>query len=192
MAMISSRIRSFLSFFSLATPRSRLCVFCGGLMVLALWPFERLRYLPIRSIWGLLGIPHWSEGMTRAFSKMMHADFAAAWLKMLSEPQDFIHRVRCLIMATKHDKVIDDRYNDEQFIADIDLLPLSYDESEFNRLSDCIRLEYHWVPEEDYKKGRKGVLQSFLDRQKIYYSVQLRHHELWARKNLARSIKKLA
>ena len=63
---------------------------------------------------------------------------------------------------------------------------------EFARYDAAIRQEYAWVSAEAYRAGRSKVLQSFLDRDRIYQTEFFRNrYEEKARENLQRVIKRL-
>ncbi|NUO50242.1 MAG: hypothetical protein HOV80_15415, partial [Polyangiaceae bacterium] len=62
----------------------------------------------------------------------------------------------------------------------------------FDVFDAAIRREYHWVAEDDYRRGRAAVLQRFLDRPVIFVTPALREmFEARARDNLRRAISRL-
>lgn len=79
---------------------------------------------------------------------------------------------------------------DAQVLLDADLAILGASEMEYQAYADKIRREYAWVPEPDYRKGRRQVLEKFLTRPKIYHL--LTHLEEPARRNLGREIARLS
>ena len=117
-------------------------------------------------------------------------DLAHKEMHELDAPYAFRHRVGELILATKHNKQVDDP--EAQTIVDIDLHTLGGSAKEYEEYSKAIRQEYDWVPEADYIKGRVAVLKSFLDRPHIYYTDHFRQfYEQTARRNLAEEIRRL-
>ena len=77
-------------------------------------------------------------------------------------------------------------------MSDIDLAILGQSPDLFGAYDRGIREEYSWVPEDDYRKGRIAVLQSFLERKSIYSTDYFRsEYEEKARKNLCRAILRL-
>ena len=65
---------------SLSKPLSRVIVFCSGLIILWLLPTNNLHYLPVRSIYeSLFNFKPYSSGITRAVSRLLHADIKGAW-----------------------------------------------------------------------------------------------------------------
>ena len=101
--------------------------------------------------------------------------------------EDALERVSRLIMATRHDVPM--RSDDEKFIADIDLAILGGQRDRFNEYEESIRMEYMWVPEDMFRKGRSEILRRFLERDSIYQTDYFREkYEKVARQNLRHSI----
>jgi predicted metal-dependent HD superfamily phosphohydrolase len=94
-----------------------------------------------------------------------HAEDA---LRRLGIAEDMIRRVGELILLTKKHTAED---ADGHVLVDADLAILGAPEEEYRRYAAAIREEYAWVPEEDYRKGRRQVLGGFLSR--------LRHLQLF-------------
>jgi predicted metal-dependent HD superfamily phosphohydrolase len=96
--------------------------------------------------------------------------------------------VASLILRTKtHDA---DEDVDAQVLLDADLAILGASESAYRAYADQIRQEYAWVPEADYRMGRRQVLEHFLARPRIFHL--LAHLEEPARRNIAAEIAQLA
>lgn len=101
-----------------------------------------------------------------------------------------VDRVHDLIMATVHDAPA--REPDAQLLVDIDLAVLGSDPQRYRKFEADVRKEYRWVPALLFKKARKKILQSFLDRETIYATVALRDRfEAQARVNLTTVIRTL-
>lgn len=101
-----------------------------------------------------------------------------------------VEKSKLLVLATKHQK--SPETHDEKLLVDIDLSILGRPEKEFDEYERDIRSEYAWVPEEQFRQGRKRILQSFLDRSTIYSTDFFRNkYELKARENLKRSLAQL-
>jgi len=102
----------------------------------------------------------------------------------------FTERVKSRILVTNHIAIPENI--DERLMVNTDLSILGKPAEEFDEYEKNIRKEYLWVPEEEYKKGRKGILQGFLDRP-VIYSIDLfmDNYEEHARENLERAIKQL-
>ncbi len=119
------------------------------------------------------------------------AELAETDVNKLGLSPEFAQKVGSLILLTKHKSVPKDK--DQQFLVDIDLAILGRSSRLFDLYEQSVRTEYQWIPQEQFSKARKAILQSFLDRNAIY-STEFFHsrYEEQARKNLQRSIKKLS
>ena len=95
-----------------------------------------------------------------------------------------------LILATKHQgKAISE---DQALICDIDLSILGRAPEIYQKYSEAIRKEYHWVSSADYSNGRRAVLSAFLDREAIYILPHFRSQfESQARSNLQSELERL-
>lgn len=103
---------------------------------------------------------------------------------------DTLENVSRLIMATKHDRPVSE--HDAKFIQDIDLTILGRPGDRFDEYEEGIRMEYAWVPEDSFRKGRAVILSGFIERSAIYQTNYFREkYEETARANLRRSINKL-
>ncbi len=106
--------------------------------------------------------------------------------------QLFTERVKRRILVTNH--IVVPENIDEKLMVNIDLSILGKPADEFDEYEKNIRKEYSRVVlEEEYKKGRKDILQGFLDRP-VIYSIDLfkDKYEEQARENLEKSIKQLS
>ena len=117
------------------------------------------------------------------------ADWACGVMQELQRPEDEIARVRKLIMATVH--ATQAATADEALLLDIDLSILGADEATFDEYDRAIRVEYEWVPEQAYKFARASVLQSFLQRERIFQTAVFQDREAIARGNLERVLERL-
>lgn len=101
-----------------------------------------------------------------------------------------IEVIHDLIMATKHDGVAETP--DAALLVDIDLSILGRSREEFEHYDRAIRVEYAWVPEDQYRAGRSAVLERFLARPMIYTTSWFRaRYEKAARRNLALALEQL-
>jgi len=115
------------------------------------------------------------------------AEYAEKVLSEVGVPGEVITRVKELVLATKsHQAPPDDP--DCQIFLDCDLAILGFYEQAYDEYAKNIRLEYSWVAEEDYRRGRKQVLEKFLQRDRIFYVY---NYEGQARRNLEREIASL-
>lgn len=95
--------------------------------------------------------------------------------------------VESLIVATKHTDVPNNF--DARLIMDIDLANFGFPYNIFHQISEEIRKEYSWVSDEDFSKGRRKFLSSFIARDRIYLTDFFGDkYESRARENLIKSI----
>jgi predicted metal-dependent HD superfamily phosphohydrolase len=82
--------------------------------------------------------------------------------------------------------------SDCALFLDMDLAILGSPAAEFDAYDAAVRREYAWVPEPQWRHGRRTVLEGFLAREAIYASARFRaSHEAPARRNLARALARL-
>lgn len=92
--------------------------------------------------------------------------------------------VRAMILATKHTATEPDTPDVAAFL-DADLAILGAAETRYLRYAADIRREYEWVPGDQYRAGRRAVLEGFLSRERIYRTdVMIEEGEAAARRNL--------
>jgi predicted metal-dependent HD superfamily phosphohydrolase len=96
-------------------------------------------------------------------------------------------RVASLILTTKTHEPGDDP--DAMVLLDADLAVLGGDDADYRHYADAIRREYAWVPETDYRAGRRRVLERFLAKPAIFRLLHSK--EASARRNLAAEIERL-
>lgn len=118
---------------------------------------------------------------------------SAAWagraLKTAGVDHEAIARIQSHIEATSHTAV--PQGTDQQLLVDVDLSILASDEDRFAQYEAQVREEYSWVPSFIYKKKRREVLQSFLSREAIYSTPELKlMMESRARANLQASLRR--
>jgi predicted metal-dependent HD superfamily phosphohydrolase len=114
------------------------------------------------------------------------AAFAERLCEQLSIPEGQL--VSSLILKTKTHDAGDDP--DAQVLLDADLAILGAAEPIYRDYRERIRQEYAWVPEPDYRIGRRQVLKKFLERARIFHF--LNDLEDSARRNIAAEIAGLA
>jgi predicted metal-dependent HD superfamily phosphohydrolase len=124
---------------------------------------------------------------TRSDNEERSADLAERELRAMGKSEPFIAEVRDLILDTRHQ--VSPESNDGRYLVDIDLAILGAPAAEFDAYERAIRREYAHVPEEAFRAGRAKVLQSFIDRPRVYGTdVFHDRYEGAARANLARSL----
>ena len=104
--------------------------------------------------------------------------------------EEFATKVYNMIQVTKHDPIKNPpRTNDEKLMCDIDLASLGTTPEQFQKNTDQIRKEYAHVSDKAFYGGRKLVLQSFLNRPRIYYTDYFYNkYEAKAQENLKAAI----
>lgn len=114
------------------------------------------------------------------------ARYARGVLETAALPPSTLDAVERLILATKtHEAAPDDP--DAALLLDADLAVLGAAPTDYDRYAQAIRKEYDWVPEERYRDGRRKVLESFLERPRLYHTPALFERlEQAARANLKR------
>ena len=122
------------------------------------------------------------EESTRLASQMM---------SKLHVDVETIGVVSSLILATKNHSG-DNLSEDNKLFLDMDLAILGMREEIYSKYSRAIREEYFWVPELIYRRERRKVLESFLAREAIYSTDEMKKRfEEQARKNINGEINSL-
>lgn len=115
------------------------------------------------------------------------ADWAHEALLAAGVSPDAADRVRRLVLVTKHDGVPGSI--DEQVLVDIDLAILGAERPRFDEYERQIRDEYAYVPGFLFRRKRREILKTFLDRPVLYSTRALRERlDARARDNLRRAI----
>jgi predicted metal-dependent HD superfamily phosphohydrolase len=102
-------------------------------------------------------------------NEIQSAKLAGKILQVIGVSIETIDRVQQLILATKgHQIKVDD--NDLCILLDADLAILGTNPDRYQIYARSIRREYSWVSDELYREGRIRVLESFLQRQRLYHT----------------------
>jgi predicted metal-dependent HD superfamily phosphohydrolase len=119
------------------------------------------------------------------------AKLAAAHLGKLSLPESRIEKIEKIILATeKHSAEGLDA--DGKLFLDFDLAILGASRADYKKYAGAVRQEYGFVSDEDYRTGRRRVLQNFLRRDFIYLTNAMRQRfEKNARRNLGEELERL-
>jgi predicted metal-dependent HD superfamily phosphohydrolase len=113
-------------------------------------------------------------------------------LKMINIEENQLKMIKNLIISTKSHKVILNKNLDNSYLLDIDLSILGSDWGSYQKYILNIRKEYAIYPHFIYKKGRKKVLQNFLDRKTLYFTESFQSKfETQARQNILKEIELL-
>lgn len=119
---------------------------------------------------------------------------SAAWLDSIATCAGVAtiarERLRALVMVTRHDG--QPSTVDEAVLVDTDLGILGASDERFDEYDRQVRQEYRRVLMVLYRRKRREILESFLDRETIYFSDAYRDAlETQARANLTRAIARL-
>ena len=121
-------------------------------------------------------------------NEIQSARSAGELLASIGGARELIDRVQSLILATQGHQ-IDPNDRDKCIFLDADLAILGTDPSRYQIYQRSIRCEYSWVSDEAYQTGRIRVLESFLQRDQIYYTDLLFNElESLARTNMSNEI----
>jgi predicted metal-dependent HD superfamily phosphohydrolase len=120
------------------------------------------------------------------------ADLAEQSLTTLDRPPDLVALVRAMILATKtHDPA--GLPDEGKLFLDLDLSILGSKQTAYETYAQSIRDEYWWVPLFIYKQRRRQVLESFLQRERLFFNDEMfALFETQARQNLEREIAALS
>ena len=118
------------------------------------------------------------------------ADMAKSFLFQNAVKPEIIERVKDLIILTKDHAA--PHSVDAKLMLDIDLSILGTEQHVYAQFEKDIRREYKRVPSFIFKKKRKEVLRSFIERPRIYHTphffntleTQAKHNLAWAINNL--------
>jgi predicted metal-dependent HD superfamily phosphohydrolase len=115
------------------------------------------------------------------------ADWARDALADAGVPVDAAGRVHALVMVTCHQAAPQD--GDAQLLVDIDLSILGAEAARFAEYEAQIRDEYAFIPAWLFRRKRRAILRSFIERPRIYSTATFHDAlEARARSNLARAI----
>lgn len=119
------------------------------------------------------------------------AKFAYAALGILRVNAKTRKIVRDLILATQsHDGK--NLSADAKLFLDMDLAILGAKKEIYKKYSGAIREEYSWADESMYRAGRKKALMSFMERESIYFTDEMKKRfDKQAKKNMDAEIKSL-
>ena len=100
------------------------------------------------------------------------AELATESLVRLGVPDHLHTVVKSMILATKSHSA-HPASSDEALFLDLDLSILGAPAEIYKEYSNAIRREYSWVPAILYRSGRKRVLKSFLERDRLFQTDEL-------------------
>jgi len=126
----------------------------------------------------------------RSGNEERSADWAVRFLDEAGATPVLARRVRELILATRHEAVASDA--DTAILIDVDLSILGADCARYDAFEKDVRAEYRWVPRPLFRRERRKILASFLQRERIFLTPEFHaRYEAVARANLDRAIRAL-
>ena len=119
------------------------------------------------------------------------ANWAVQFIQKMGLSPTLAQQVEQHILDTKHQAI--PSFGDAQWVVDIDLAVLGQGNDVYQQFEKNVRSEYRWVRWSRYVKGRSAVLNSFLDRPRIYNTPWFfERYEISARANLHQAITALS
>ncbi|MDB5967021.1 MAG: hypothetical protein JWQ72_3521 [Polaromonas sp.] len=119
------------------------------------------------------------------------ADWAVSFMGRMDLDRTRREQVWQHILDTRHQA--EPQAGDARWIVDIDLAILGQPEAVYRQFERHVRSEYRWVRWPRYVEGRTAVLQSFLDRPRIYGTPYFfDRYESAARHNLSSALHALS
>lgn len=111
--------------------------------------------------------------------------------RLAGEDVDVDEVVRLVRLTADHRPAADDRRG--QALVDADLAILAAPQERYDAYRRAVRTEYAHVPDQDFRAGRRAVLQDLAGRERLFHTAH--GHAQWnapARANLAREIAELS
>lgn len=125
-------------------------------------------------------------------NEIKSAELAVEKLSALNVPKITVEKVEAMILATRNHKS-DGLDEDGKLFLDLDLSILGAEAEVYKHYSAAIRREYSFVPWFLYRHSRRKILESFLEREFLYFTAEMRgKYETAARANVANEIKELS
>lgn len=129
---------------------------------------------------------------TKQDNESQSAVLAKKRLKKLHLKQNTLENIEQLIISTKKHEIILDKNKDNALLLDVDLSILGSDWKTYQKYTENIRKEYRIYPSFIYNKGRKQVLEHFLQRETLFFTQPYQSKlETQARKNILKEIELL-
>lgn len=95
---------------------------------------------------------------------------ASKFLSKLNLSITQIEKIKLLILSTKDHKIVCSQDNDNAIFLDLDMSILGASWKEYQKYYQDVQKEYKIYPYLLYKKGRRKVLEGFLNQAQIFYT----------------------
>ena len=120
-------------------------------------------------------------------NELKSAELATKYLLLIKWSDTKIRRVFDLIMSTKDH--VPGKNKDAKWMIDFDLVVLGQSWDTYYGYTQKIRKEYKTVPSFIYRKGRRKVLNHFLNKKRIYMTDTFYNlYEIKARENMKKEL----
>ena len=126
----------------------------------------------------------------RTDNERLSAEWAQRFLSGQGLPAERVQRIVDHILSTCHTGTA--AAADSQLTVDADLAILGANAAVYQEFESNVRQEYGWVPAAVFRAKRAEILESFLNRPRIYHTAFFHErHEGAARSNLAHAVRTL-
>lgn len=124
-------------------------------------------------------------------NELKSAEFAAYSLKAFGASKELIIKTKAFILATITHTLDDVQDSDLAYFLDADLSILGQPPHIYQRYVENIRKEYCHYSDEDFQKGRRSLLRSFLQNDTLFKTKWFKEkYEEKARKNIKKELTK--
>lgn len=124
-------------------------------------------------------------------NERLSAELAAHDCAAFGLPPNQIEKIEALILATKLDAAVEQDV-DSCLLLDADLAILGAEPRRYAAYARGVRQEFAFVSDADFRRGRAVVLNSFLQRERIYLLAEcFQRFESVARKNIQQELNTL-
>lgn len=128
---------------------------------------------------------------TRSDNEAQSAELAREVLNAIDRPE--ADDVAAIVMATAKHELPDRAPRETAAFLDADLAILAAQPDVYDTYTAHVRAEYSHISDDDFRSGRKAILEGFLQRTQLYFTTSGQaRFEMPARANLRREIDRLS
>ena len=129
---------------------------------------------------------------TRKDNEEKSAEFAEWRLKKFKIDNEVIQKIKTLVISTKKHQIELMENLDNAYLLDFDLSILGSEWETYKTYTEQIRKEYKIYPDFLYNRGRRKVLEHFLEKESLYFTdYYKRDFENQAKENIKRELELL-